>query len=219
MIPEKYNLKLIDMNIEKLKEKDLQWADLILTCSTYLLLLSKAARPSACCVARSVLEAAAPPCSTTTLPLLPTTLSTGLEVKVLPSTCWVPDARVQGLITGPPETFREEIGFSDPSSAPGQPTIALWFELANGSPRAHEFLVGGPVLDIKFPMSHFFGLDGKSSGGQDTEIQAKQDPSLIKIRQGTKLSEWELLQEKFQDSLASPGCSIQWNEGTAIYAR
>ena len=147
-------------------------------------------------------------------------ISSGLEVKVLPLTEALPSSRIQAMMAGPPEAFRAEIGFSNPESAPAQPTIALWLAVReDGVPKTHEFLVGGPSIDVKFTMARFFGLDGKSAGGADVEIQARQDTSLMKFRQGSNVSEWELLHVKFQDSLSSPGYSIDWSEGAAIYVR
>ena len=67
--------------------------------------------------------------------------------------------------------------------------------MKGGSPRRHEFLVGGPSLDISFPLSMFMGLDGLLGGKPETKLIMRQKTTGIKIRQGSHVSDWETKEE------------------------
>ena len=82
--------------------------------------------------------------------LLP--ISSGFEVKVLPLTKALPTARIQGMLAGLPEAFRAEIGFSNPESAPAQPTIALWLAVReDGVPEPMSFWWEAPASTSSSP--------------------------------------------------------------------
>ena len=96
--------------------------------------------------------------------------------------------------------------------------LAVWLEFKDGSPRMCEFLIRGPPLGITFNMNQFFGTDGKG-GNSETSVQCSMDTCLVKIRRGSSMSEWEPVENMFQDSLTSPGVAINWSEGSSIYTR
>jgi hypothetical protein len=143
----------------------------------------------------------------------PTTVDNSSEVKILDKSATIPAPRINAMMTGPPESFRHEIGFTDPDYAPTTNVVALWLDYKDGFPRMHEFLVGGPPLEVSFTMELFFGHDEKLAGRSDTEVKATQDTSLIKFRIGSSVSEWMPIEDRFQDSLTSPGAPIQWSQG------
>ena len=72
-----------------------------------------------------------------------TPLSSSAEVRPLPRAALMPTPRIQAMMTGPPEVYRDEIGFTDPMFLPKKTTIAMWLEYKDGSPRLHKFIVGG----------------------------------------------------------------------------
>ena len=68
-------------------------------------------------------------------------------------------------------------------------------------------------------MKVFHGHDEKAAGTGETVISVQENPENIKIRPGSNVSEWELMEERFRETLSSPGSTIEWSEGNAIYTR
>ena len=84
----------------------------------------------------------------------------------------------------------------------------------------YEFLIGGPQLGIMFSMNHFFGVDGKGSDPQDpVQVQCSMDTSLVKLRRGSSVSEWEPIEDMFSEIITSPGSKIDWSKGNSIFTR
>ena len=123
------------------------------------------------------------------------------------------------MLTQSIEALRVSTGFADPDSSPEAVEIALWLENKHGVPRSHKFLIGGPAFDISFPLKELHGYDNKSVGEPDTEVLAKMEPSNIRMRPGTNVSDWLPIKQMFPDSLSSPGAGITWEEGSTILVR
>ena len=121
------------------------------------------------------------------------------------------------MMTSSVESFRVETGFAS-NNGPVSTTIALWMEMKQGTPRAHEFIIGGPEITIDFKMKVFKGFDDKSVS-PETSVSATIHPSQILFRQGSNVGNWARIEDMFRDSLTSPGAKIVWPEGCGIYTR
>ena len=144
--------------------------------------------------------------------------SDGIAVTVLPDSSFMSIPRIVTLTCGTVEQYRTEIGFSDPTLAPTIPTVAVWMIFRHGIPVSHEFLVGGPCLEIAFQICKFFGRDEKNCN-PGMVITARQDPSAIKFRSGSNVTSWEPIQMQFRNSISSIGASISFEEGPGVYVR
>ena len=66
----------------------------------------------------------------------------------------------------------------------------------------------------------FMGLDGLLGGKPETKLIMRQKTTGIKIRQGSHVSDWERIEERFADSISSPGLVIEdWKEACPIMTR
>ena len=144
--------------------------------------------------------------------------SDGHLVSILDPLCEIPMTKMITMIVGQVENYRAEIGLADTFLAPSKLTAAMWINFRQGMPQGHEFLLGGPSLDVLFTLSSFCGLDEKSVS-PDVLITARQDPSAISFRRSSNVSTWMPLHLLFKDSISSPGACINWEEGATIYAR
>ena len=50
-------------------------------------------------------------------------------------------------------------------------------------------------------MKVFHGHDEKAAGTGETVISVQENPENIKIRPGSNVSEWELMEERFRETL------------------
>ena len=141
----------------------------------------------------------------------------GVTVVRMPAEKMLSTPKILSLLKLSVESFRIATGFAADDT--DDLTIAVWMETKNGLPRGHEFLVGGKSFFVKFPMEAFRGYDDKSSGTPKTEIRAKVHPSEIKFKAGSNVSEWQLIQDRFRESLSSPGANIDWSETAGVYTR
>ena len=123
-------------------------------------------------------------------------------VKPLPTDRLISAPRVQAFLTPSVEEFRCKTGFAqgDPEST----TLAVWLEMKNGAPRQHQFIVGGPPIRLKFPLS-VFGNSDCVSEWQNCFVEAEIDPSAISFRPGSNVEVWQPLQAKFRDTLTCSG--------------
>ena len=166
--------------------------------------------------------------------LKPASADSAVDIIILDSSHSIPSPRIQSMLTGTQEAFRVDLGFTDPDYAPTTTTLALWLEYKSGAPRSHEFLAGGklilirldyvqhfagPPIEIMFKMNVFHGNDGKTAGNAESVVTARETPNNIQFRAGSNVSDWELMEVRFRDSLSSPGATIEWGEGNAIYTR
>ena len=140
------------------------------------------------------------------------------DVEALDPAVRMPLNRLKEMLTGPVEYFRHGIGFTDKDTKPTKLTAALWLEYREGSPRLHEFILEGNHLDISFLMSKLFGKDGLPIGS-DVNVAVREDPSNIRFRPGSNVTDWNILSNRFQGSMSTPGSSITWSEGNPIYSR
>ena len=151
--------------------------------------------------------------------IAPTSRSRGLVVNVLSLDKILPIPRVRQMKTGPIEQFRAEIGFADPFLGPTSATVAVWTECTAGVPRSHEFLVGGPQLDIEFSTSRFKGLGFFPDGTEDTMVTLSIDPASLKFKTSSNVTEWKRFPESFQDTIATSGMELRWSEGNPMWTR
>ena len=128
----------------------------------------------------------------------PTTEATGSEVKKLGVASTIPDARIQKLVTGSTQAFKAKIGFVDPDLKPTKPTIALWVQFLGNEYRTHEFVLGGPSLDIKFALSKMLGLTGKE---EDVNVSITTDTSALRFRRGSSITSWKNIGTMFQGQM------------------
>ena len=75
--------------------------------------------------------------------LKPTGEGSGVAVTALDESYLIPDQRIEGMRTGPVETFRHQAGFTDPVTKPDSLVVALWFEFEGGEYQTHEFIAAG----------------------------------------------------------------------------
>lgn len=151
--------------------------------------------------------------------IVPTSVIRGWLVNILGDEQMVPRMRLQQMQTGPVEQFRAEIGFGNVEDGPMETTVAAWTEFKSGIPRVHELIVGGPMMNIEFPMSRFKGHDNLPTGTPDTKIKLSIFPDSLKFKQCSNVTPWRLIEEQFQDTLSTPGTVITWSEGNPIYTR
>ena len=102
----------------------------------------------------------------------------------------IPPPRVVAMMTESVETFRVSTGFAG-QSGPDNLTVAVWLEKYRGVPRMHEYLLGGPELNIEFKLKAFKGFDNKSAGKPETSTSANIQPSQIRFRPGSNVGDWE----------------------------
>ena len=72
---------------------------------------------------------------------------------------------------------------------------------------------------MAFPLGKFLSLDNLPTGVPDTMIKATVDPSKIRFKSGSNVTDWEILESRFQGSISTPGSTIAWSEGNPIYTR
>ena len=147
--------------------------------------------------------------------MLPTTASSGVEVMPLEPSCLLPDGRISRLIVGQVESYRAKAGFSDPDLKPQKTTVALWCQMNGLEYKSHEFIVGGPALTIGFSTDAFYGLSGRDGG---VEVKTSMDPSAIKFRRGSNVSEWKTLPALFPGAI-STSAPLSWEGGPTILCR
>ena len=141
-----------------------------------------------------------------------------VNVEVLPKDRTIPVTRLNRMLYSSVEQFRYDIGFvSDP---PEKLTAAIAIHFQEDGSRTHEIIIGGPQLEVGFNIGRFYGHDKRDNGTPTTKVQLVEDPSNISFRIGSNVSpEWKPLQEMFPDSLATPGCSYDWNSSPSILGR
>ena len=116
-------------------------------------------------------------------------------VQRLPVSAILPDWKINGLATGKQEEFRVALGFTSKEASPLVHTIAVWAAMKSKKVVQFEFLLGGPDLNVFFPMSKFLGLDGRSQGSKDTIVSLTQPASSLKFIKKSNVTEWRLIQE------------------------
>ena len=124
-----------------------------------------------------------------------------VDVCLLASDKGIPKRRIDAMMVGPIEEYRAHIRLLDE----GDPCVAMWLEFKSGAPRRHTFLIGGDPLEIQFPLSKLAGRDGLDSGTPDTILTARQKTTGINFKIGSNVTEWQRIEDQFNDSLASPG--------------
>ena len=132
----------------------------------------------------------------------------------LASSMLLPDARISRMVTGQVEAYRAKIGFTDPELT-DKPAGALWLHFEGEEYKSHEFLIGGPPLNIKFKTEKFFGLAGRDG----VEVVGKIDPSAVKFRRNSSVSTWKTLEATFPGTLSFPGAIIDVSKGPVILTR
>ena len=96
-----------------------------------------------------------------------TSPSNGAKVIQLDQSHFIPDSRINRMISGPVENFRVKAGLADEVFFQEKPTIALWIQFDGKEYRVHEFLLAGSKLNQKFSMKKFLGLSGND---EETEV-------------------------------------------------
>ena len=120
--------------------------------------------------------------------LAPTSPGAGAEVVKLDHRRLIPDARIDRMITGPVENFRVKCGFVDKTCKPERLTLALWCQFESQQYKSHEFIMGGPKLQVNFSMKKMFGTSGRN---EDTEVSAEIDPSALRFRRCSSVTNWK----------------------------
>ena len=118
------------------------------------------------------------------------------------------------MVTGQVEEFRVKAGFTDPTLT-DTPTVALWLYFEDLEYKTHEFLMGGPAMDIKFSMGKLFGAAKDSN----LEVNGKLDLSALKFRKGSSVTAWKTLGATFPGTLSIPGQVIDLTTGPLILVR
>ena len=62
----------------------------------------------------------------------------------------------------------------------------------------HEFVLGGPSLEIKFALSKMFGLTGKE---EDVNVSITTDTSAMRFRRGSSITSWKNIGTMFQGQM------------------
>ena len=119
-------------------------------------------------------------------------------VDPLPQELLVPAPKLARITFNAIEEFRVTTGFA--TDPPEVVTAAIFMEFHQGLPRSHELIVGGPVIDFSFNLGMFYGHDKRDVGGPMVKANGSQDPSKIRFRPGSNVSEWTPILEQFQAS-------------------
>lgn len=150
---------------------------------------------------------------------VPCSMESGSPVKRLPLAAIIPTPLVAQMETGSVADYGTSQGFYHKDCVPSESTMALWMQIKDKSLQFHEFVYGGPDLDVKFTMDRLLGKDGKHAGSPKLEIHLVQPATGFKFRRNTHVSDWKPIQEMFADSLSTPGAIVDWTEGPTVYCR
>ena len=80
-------------------------------------------------------------------------VSVAVDVTPLPPEAMLSEGRIRSMIGGPPEDYRAKIELYDE----GNPTVALWMEYQGGVGKRFEYLAGGKLIDVSFPLDNLGG--------------------------------------------------------------
>ena len=122
-------------------------------------------------------------------------IDSSVVIQRLPVSAVLPDWKINGMVTGKPEEFRVALGFTSKETSPLVPTVAIWASVKSKKMTNYELILGGPDLNVFFPMSKFLGLDGKSQGSMDTIISLTQPTASLRFIKRNSVTEWNLIQE------------------------
>ena len=98
---------------------------------------------------------------------------------------------------------------------PKKPTVALWLQFADNEYRTHEFMLGGPALNIKFALSKMMGLSGKD---ENVDVSIEVDPSSLRFRRGSCVSTWKTIGTMFQGKIDTSK-DMDWTTGPQLLTR
>ena len=83
-----------------------------------------------------------------------------------------------------------------------------------------KYVLGGPDLNIQFPLSAFKGTIGKEKGKSGMTITMIEKASNVVFKTTNHVSDLTLIEDKFRTSLDSEGVSkIDWSKGNKAYVR
>ena len=72
-------------------------------------------------------------------------------------------------------------------------------------------LLGGPKLQIKFPLDNLLHLEDRVNGN-NVDVSLEVDPSAIKFLTNKGVSEWSPISTQFREIHVSGGASVRWDD-------
>ena len=101
----------------------------------------------------------------------------GAEIRVILSRPY--NVKVSRMVTGSVEEWNHEIGFFDEESRPKDVMASFLLNVEKKALKLHEVTIGGPIMNISFPLSVFLGKEGWGAGDPNTLLKMTEDPADI----------------------------------------
>ena len=103
-------------------------------------------------------------------------------------------------ITGGVERYGASIGFHVDAGLK-ENVLAIWMSFGKEGFEMSEYVLGGPYLNIQFPLSAFKGTIGKEKGKSGMTITMIEKALDVVFKTTNHVSDWTLIEDKFRTSL------------------
>ena len=122
----------------------------------------------------------------------------------------LPTAFIGEVPVGPKEFFATQANLRYGGAE--KLTAALHVTWAKGGVTSYCFLIGGPTMNVKIPLSRFLGLETREHGHNEAEVILSFDPASIVFPNNKGVTNWTYMRTMFPDLHLSQGSSINLEE-------